>query len=61
LLVYGNQDVRAPLSVAEDLHRPIPGSTLAALPHADHICNLEAPEGFNQTVRSFLHNQPREG
>jgi pimeloyl-ACP methyl ester carboxylesterase len=61
LLVYGDQDVRAPLSVAEDLHRSIPGSTLAVLPDAGHICNLEASEAFNQTVRSFLHNQPREG
>ena len=61
LLVYGDQDVRAPLSVAEDLHRSIPGSSLAVLPDAGHICSLEAPEAFNQTVRSFLHNRPREG
>ena len=61
LLVYGDQDVRAPLSVAEDLHRSIPGSTLAVLPDAGHVCNLEASEAFNQTVRSFLDNQPREG
>ena len=59
LLVYGDQDVR-PLSVAEVLHRSIPGSTLAVLPDAGHVCNLEASEAFNQTVRSFLDNQPRE-
>jgi pimeloyl-ACP methyl ester carboxylesterase len=61
LLVYGDQDVRALLSVAEDLHRSIPGSTLAVLPDAGHVCNLEASEAFNQTARSFLDNQPREG
>jgi pimeloyl-ACP methyl ester carboxylesterase len=31
LLVYGDQDVR-PLSVAEDLHRSIPGSTWLSCP-----------------------------
>jgi pimeloyl-ACP methyl ester carboxylesterase len=59
LLVYGEKDVRAPLSVAEDLHRSIPGSTLAVLPDAGHVCSLEAPEAFNQTVRRFLHDQVR--
>lgn len=55
LLVYGDQDVRAPLSVAEDLHAAIPGSTLVVLPGTGHACSVEAPEAFNQAVRSFLH------
>jgi pimeloyl-ACP methyl ester carboxylesterase len=57
LLVYGARDVRAPLSVAEDLHRAIAGSTLVVLPDAGHLGNIEAPEAFNRTVRSFLHEQ----
>ena len=56
LLVYGDQDVRAPLAVAEDLHTAIPGSTLVFLPRAGHVCNIEAPEAFNQAVRSFLQS-----
>lgn len=55
LLVYGDQDVRAPLPVAEDLHRSIAGSTLVLVPGAGHISNLEAPEAFDRTVRAFLH------
>jgi pimeloyl-ACP methyl ester carboxylesterase len=54
LLVYGDQDVRAPLPVAEDLHRSIAGSTLVLLPGAGHVSNLEAPEAFDQAVRAFL-------
>lgn len=54
LLLYGDNDVRAPLSVAEDLRAAIPGSTLVVLPGAGHICNIEAPDGFNLAVRSFL-------
>jgi pimeloyl-ACP methyl ester carboxylesterase len=54
LLVYGDQDVRAPLPVAEDLHRSIAGSTLVLLPGAGHVANLEAPEAFDRAVRAFL-------
>jgi pimeloyl-ACP methyl ester carboxylesterase len=54
LLLYGDNDVRAPLTVAEDLHAAIPGSTLVVLPGAGHLCNVEAPEQFNQEVRRFL-------
>ena len=56
LLVHGGQDVRAPLPVAEDLYTAIPGSTLVVLPDAGHVCNIEAPEAFNQAVRSFLQS-----
>jgi pimeloyl-ACP methyl ester carboxylesterase len=59
LLVYGDQDVRAPLAVARDLHAAIGGSTLAVLPGVGHACNLEAPEAFNQAVRSFLRDRGR--
>jgi pimeloyl-ACP methyl ester carboxylesterase len=61
LLLYGAGDVRAPLPVAEDLHRAIPGSTLVVLPDAGHVCNLEASEAFNRAVRSFLSNPDRVG
>lgn len=55
LLVYGDQDVRAPMTVAEDLHAAITGSTLVVLPDTGHVCNIEAPEAFNGAVRNFLH------
>jgi pimeloyl-ACP methyl ester carboxylesterase len=54
LLVYGDQDVRAPLPVAQAIQAAVPGSTLVVLPGAGHLCNIEAPEAFNRTVRSFL-------
>ena len=59
LLVYGDQDVRAPLAVAEDLHAAIPGSTLVVLPGAGHVCNVDAPDEFNAAVRRFLRSSPR--
>jgi pimeloyl-ACP methyl ester carboxylesterase len=54
LLVYGDQDVRAPLAVAEDLHAAIPGSRLVVLPGVGHACSIEAPDEFNRVVRDFL-------
>jgi pimeloyl-ACP methyl ester carboxylesterase len=54
LLVYGDADVRAPLTVAEDLHQAISGSRLVVLPDTGHACNIEAPEEFNRAVRDFL-------
>jgi pimeloyl-ACP methyl ester carboxylesterase len=57
LLVYGDKDVRAPLTVAEDLHAAITGSMLVVLPDAGHLCNIEAPEAFNRAVRSFLRDR----
>jgi pimeloyl-ACP methyl ester carboxylesterase len=54
LLLYGGADVRAPVTVAEDLHAAIPGSRLVVLPHVGHVCNVEASEEFNEAVRTFL-------
>ena len=54
LLVYGDDDVRSPLSVAEDLQAAIAGSALVVLPGVGHLCNLEAPAHFNREVRRFL-------
>jgi pimeloyl-ACP methyl ester carboxylesterase len=59
LLVYGDQDERAPLSVAEDLHRSIAGSGLLLLSGAGHGCNIDAADRFNAAVRDFLRIQPR--
>jgi pimeloyl-ACP methyl ester carboxylesterase len=54
LLLYGAEDVRAPLPVAQDLEASIAPATLVVLPGAGHACNIEAPEAFNRAVREFL-------
>jgi pimeloyl-ACP methyl ester carboxylesterase len=59
LLIYGDRDVRAPLTVAERLRAAIPGSKLVVLPGAGHVCNVEAPDAFNDAVREFLHDSRR--
>jgi pimeloyl-ACP methyl ester carboxylesterase len=54
LLLYGERDVRSPLSIANDLHSRIRGSTLVVLPRAGHQLNMEAADRFNATLREFL-------
>jgi pimeloyl-ACP methyl ester carboxylesterase len=54
LLIYGEEDQRAPQYVAEDLRASIPTARLVTLPDVGHVCNMEAPARFNDEVRSFL-------
>lgn len=54
LLLYGDRDVRAPLSVAEHLHAAIPASRLVVLPGVGHVSPVEAADRFAAEVRSFL-------
>jgi pimeloyl-ACP methyl ester carboxylesterase len=59
LLLYGEADRRSPVSVGQDLHARIPGSTLVVLPGAPHLANLENPQAFNQAVRVFARHAGR--
>jgi pimeloyl-ACP methyl ester carboxylesterase len=58
LLVCGARDVRAPATVAEDLHASIRGSRLVVLPETGHLCPMERPDDFDREVRRFLRAQP---
>ena len=53
LLINGDADERAGLTVAEDLHRSISTSQLVVLPGLGHECCLEDPARVNAEVRSF--------
>jgi len=63
LLLYGDKDVRSPVSVGQALHAQIPTSRLVVIPGVGHVSNFEAPERFNAEVRSFLRSatEPQEG
>jgi pimeloyl-ACP methyl ester carboxylesterase len=57
LLVWGEEDVRSPIAVAEQFRIAIPGSRLAVLAGAGHVSNFEAPVVFNEEVRTFCLQQ----
>ena len=58
LLLYGDKDVRSPLSIAEELHANIHGSKLVVIPGVGHMVDVEAAERFNTEVRNFLRSVP---
>jgi pimeloyl-ACP methyl ester carboxylesterase len=60
LLIWGEQDERSPLRVAQQFQQAIPDAKLVVLPRAGHMSNLERPEPFNDAVRGFcrVHAPP---
>jgi pimeloyl-ACP methyl ester carboxylesterase len=54
LLLYGDKDVRSPLTVAEEMHASIRGSRLMVIPGAGHMADMESANRFNVEVRTFL-------
>jgi pimeloyl-ACP methyl ester carboxylesterase len=54
LLLWGDGDLRSPLSVAEQFRQAIPNADLAVIPSAGHVSNMEKPAEFNAHVRRFL-------
>jgi pimeloyl-ACP methyl ester carboxylesterase len=59
LLLYGDQDVRAPQDVAEALRAAIPGSRLVTMPGVGHASPVEAPDRFSAELRRFLTEPSR--
>jgi pimeloyl-ACP methyl ester carboxylesterase len=53
LLVWGELDARSPVTVAHQFQDAIADAELVVIPGAGHMCNLEAPERFNDAVRAF--------
>lgn len=56
LLLYGDKDVRSPLTVAQQMHAAIPGSRLVVIPGTGHLSDMEAPDRFNAEVAAFLRS-----
>jgi pimeloyl-ACP methyl ester carboxylesterase len=53
LLIWGELDVRSPLTVARQFEQAIPDTELVVIPGAGHLSNLEKPELVNEAIREF--------
>lgn len=53
LVLWGDDDRRSPMHVAEQLRAAIPGAELAIIANAGHVSNMEQPDAFNGHVRRF--------
>ena len=58
-IIVGELDLHTPPADAKLMADRIPGAHLAVLPGAAHLVNLEQPDLFNETVRSFVSNLVR--
>jgi pimeloyl-ACP methyl ester carboxylesterase len=54
LLLWGAEDQRSSLQIAQQFEAALPNATLVVLPGAGHVSNLEQPDAFNRHVRRFL-------
>jgi pimeloyl-ACP methyl ester carboxylesterase len=53
LVLWGDDDRRSPMNIAEQLRDAIPNAELAIIASAGHLSNMEQPEEFNAQVRRF--------
>jgi pimeloyl-ACP methyl ester carboxylesterase len=58
LLLWGDSDKRAPLSVAYQMRDAIPGAKLVIMTGAGHVSNMEKPDQFNKAVNDFCLSIP---
>jgi pimeloyl-ACP methyl ester carboxylesterase len=62
LLLWGELDVRAPVSIAHEFEQAIPNAILAVIPDCGHVANLDRPDEFNRALRDFcLRHLPSRG
>ena len=54
LIIVGEEDALTPAKESRAMHAAIPGSTLAVIPRAGHVSNIEQPAAFNSAMRNFL-------
>jgi pimeloyl-ACP methyl ester carboxylesterase len=60
LLLWGDDDRRSPLGIAEQLRDGIRASELVVIPKAGHVTNMEQADAFNAQVRRFLNELPHD-
>jgi len=53
LLLWGDNDRRSPMNIAEQLRDAIPNAELGVIENAGHVSNMERPDVFNAHVRRF--------
>ena len=58
LLVWGDDDRRSPMNIAQQFRDAIPDAELAIIANAGHLSNMEQPEKFNAQVRHFCQSNP---
>jgi pimeloyl-ACP methyl ester carboxylesterase len=53
-VIVGEADAITPLANSKTIADGVTGATLAVIPNAGHISNIEAPEAFERAIRDWL-------
>lgn len=53
-LIFGGEDRLTPPSIGREMVGQLPNARLAVIDGAGHLSNLEAPDEFNQILKTFL-------
>ena len=53
-LIYGEYDQLTPVTIGQIAQKRIKNSSLKIIKNAGHLTNIEQPEIFNKTIKSFL-------
>lgn len=53
LLLWGEQDGRSPVAIAEQMYSQLREAELCLIPGAGHVSNMEQPDAFNAHIRRF--------
>jgi pimeloyl-ACP methyl ester carboxylesterase len=56
LLLWGDDDRRSPMNIAEHFRDAIPNAEVEVIANAGHLSNMEQPEKFNAEVRRFCQS-----
>lgn len=54
LVLHGGKDAVAPAALSDEIARGIPGARFESIAEAGHVTNADAPERFNEILRTFL-------
>lgn len=54
LIIVGEEDFFTPPAIAQLMSDAIPGASLARIPGAGHLPNMETPEAFNDILYDFI-------
>ncbi|WP_242371139.1 alpha/beta fold hydrolase [Anaeromyxobacter sp. SG26] len=58
LVIVGEEDSLTPPAESEKMAKAVKGAKLVKLKKAGHLANLEATEGFNRALQTFLDGLP---
>jgi 3-oxoadipate enol-lactonase len=59
LVVIGDQDLRTPIALSNEIMSLVPGARMAVIPDSGHLPNIDNPPAFQAAIDDFLLSDER--